>query len=244
MVWIASLARVGAAGDRLTALLTQEEQLRSSRFRNAVDRQRFTIGRALTRLAVASHLGCSAQQVGITIDDAGKPWLEPGRASLSFSIAHSGDLVVAALAARGAIGVDVESRGQTIDLEAVMPLACSVSESDTIRSLPTADRIHRFLVLWTLKEAFLKATGVGLAGNPAQVVFNLDDDRNPVLIAHPHSQGAAPPAPGWTFVLSPDVGGHVLALAFEAHDGDHNGIAPVLRDAGELLATSMGMQWP
>jgi 4'-phosphopantetheinyl transferase len=237
-IWIASLARSGAAADRLAALLTQEEQARGARLRNDIDRRRFTIGRALTRLAVAAERGCDAQEVAITVDAAGKPWLAPAPPPTSLSIAHGGDLVAVALAGHGALGVDVESRSQTIDLDGVLPIVCGAAELDAIRSLPVAARLQRFLLFWTLKEAFLKATGTGLGGAAQQVVFDLTDESSPVLVAAPGDDGGASSGAAWRFMLAPDLNGHVLALAFRIGDGHDIGSAPVLRDAGDLLDAS------
>jgi 4'-phosphopantetheinyl transferase len=229
------VAQCGAAASRLALLLTQEERGRAARLRNDVDRQRFAIGRALTRLAVASQRGCSALDIAISVDAAGKPWLAPGPAPTSLSIAHGGDLVAVALAGHGALGIDVESRSQAIDLDGVLPIVCSAAEQDAIGSLPPAARLQRFLLLWTLKEAFLKATGAGLGGAMERVVFDLVDETRPVLVAAPGDDGDAPSLAAWRFMLAPDLHDHVLALAFRPDEGLHADCVPVLRDAGDLL---------
>ncbi|MFC5498098.1 4'-phosphopantetheinyl transferase family protein [Caenimonas terrae] len=233
VAWIASLRRGAADAGRLADLLTPDERSRCERLGKAADRQRFTIGRVMTRLAVASQLGCSARDVAIEVDAAGKPWLRGAAAPLALSIAHGGDLVVVALAAGCALGTDVESRDQAIDLDAVLPLVCGPRERAAIEALPMTQRQDRFLLLWTLKEAMLKATGRGLAGDPTELEFDAGDDRHPVLLSHP-AQGASP----WRFFLSPDQQGHVLALAVESRSGHRGADAPLLRDAHPLLAAA------
>jgi 4'-phosphopantetheinyl transferase len=205
-------------------LLTPPERQRAERFRHAIDAHRFTLGRALTRLAVASQLGCSPREVRIELDSSGKPWLQDAAAALSLSISHGGGLVAVALA-HGAVGVDVEPRGQAIALDAVLPLVCAPAECEAIMALPQGERERRFLLLWTLKEALLKAAGTGLAGEPSQLVFDLGDEARPLLAGGEHAGRR------WGFMLDADVQGHVLALCAQA------GLAaPLLRDGGELLA--------
>jgi len=227
VVWLANLAEASVEDRHLAGLLTPDEQLRASRFRHPIDARRFTTGRALVRLAVASQLGCDPRNVRIAVDAAGKPWLEGAAAALSMSISHGGDLVAVALA-QGAVGVDVEKRWQAIALDDVMALVCAPAECEAINALPEGEREQRFLLLWTLKEALLKAAGTGLSGDPTLLVFDVETAGRPVL-----ADGSTHAGAGWTFMLDADVQGHVLALALSAGAGT---APPVLRDASVLLA--------
>lgn len=241
-VWIADLRRLGAAAERLAMLLSPEEQSRSLRFVHAADRRRFVTGRALARLAAASCLSCGPRDVAIVLEPGGRPGLDAGAASPSLSIAHAGELVAVALAARAAIGIDVEPIDRQLDLDGLAPLVCSEAESHAIRGLDPAARRERLLHLWTLKEACLKATGHGLSIEPREVVFEFRGDASPVLTNHPHASGPTRDVPHWSFVLLPDCAGHVLAVAQHWAPGDAPVAAPVIGAADRLLAPVLASQ--
>ena len=94
----------------------------------------------------------------VTYGENGKPFLAD--IPLSFSLSHSGEWVVCALADRE-VGCDVER---------VRPVRTAVAgryfrpeEAATIAAAPTPDeRYDRFFRYWTLKESFVKALGSGL----------------------------------------------------------------------------------
>ena len=85
---------------------------------------------------------------------------EPGEFSLSIS--HAGDTAVATLAplAGEQVGVDIECIQETdASFEAV---ALSPSERRRVESLRGMARWRAITTIWVIKEAFLKALGVGL----------------------------------------------------------------------------------
>lgn len=89
----------------------------------------------------------------------GKPYL-PGRPDVRFSLSHSGELVLCALS-DGEIGCDVE-RPRPFD-PALVRRFFHESEQRWLFSLPEGEQSAAFLRLWTLKESYLKALGLGLA---------------------------------------------------------------------------------
>ncbi len=62
----------------------------------------------------------------------------------------------------------------------------NAGEMEGIASLPTKiEQLRAFYRVWTLKEAYLKANGDGLAGGLDQVVVNLDPDDPELFLAFP-----------------------------------------------------------
>lgn len=93
----------------------------------------------------------------------GKPavW-RPSGCRLRFSVAHSGHLLVVALALDHDLGVDVELREHAARL---LPCERWVLTDDEAAWLPLAepDAIDSLLRTWVRKEALLKALGEGLS---------------------------------------------------------------------------------
>src|SRR5690554_1622339 len=89
-----------------------------------------------------------------------------------FNLSHADDALVIAVASHGRVGVDVESTQRAV--EDPMRLAQKYFHEDeaaALLALPEEQRLSRFLVLWTLKEACVKATGQGLANTLQEFSF-------------------------------------------------------------------------
>ena len=101
----------------------------------------------------------------------GKPFVE-GHPGVHFSVAHSPGALLCAVSGDGDVGVDVELQERTREraFSSLARLArryFSATEQAELAGLPdeTAQRA-RFLELWTLKEAYVKALGRGIAAAP------------------------------------------------------------------------------
>lgn len=118
--------------------------------------------RALVRSVLAGYLDAKPEALTFVLGVHGKPELESaGR--LRFNVSRSGSLGLIAVTRGRDVGVDVE---QIDSRRALGPIADRLFEADEaaeLRSLPEATRIRRFFELWTQKEAYAKALGVGLS---------------------------------------------------------------------------------
>lgn len=82
--------------------------------------------------------------------------------ALDFSVSRSAGLALCSVTRRRAIGVDVERimRGVAEDVshEGIL----SASELAALRTVPPGARDRAFFAVWTRKEAYAKARGLGL----------------------------------------------------------------------------------
>jgi phosphopantetheinyl transferase len=113
-------------------------------------------GRALLRIALQDWTGRPAVSHVVRAGASGKPECVGGP---EISVSHSRGLVVCALAPEGRIGVDVELPVSGRAIDGIADRYFSADERHWIGSRP-----ERFHMLWVLKEAYLKALGLGLAG--------------------------------------------------------------------------------
>lgn len=90
-------------------------------------------------------------------DDNGKLYL-PDHPHLYFNLAHSEQYAVCAVA-DVAVGVDIE-HGSDIDLDTAHSYFTG-QEYAYILEKPEPERITAFYELWTLKESYMKVTGLG-----------------------------------------------------------------------------------
>lgn len=169
-VWWATLADGEA---HLEALLSAAEQTRRTAYVQAGDRRRFLVGAAVVRLAAAACLSVDPRRLrvdrrcGTCGAQHGKPRL-PDHPGIDVSVSHTGELVAVALARGPRIGVDVEQIRE-IDVDELARSAFTSAEAAELAALPAAQRAAAFYRLWTRKESIVKALGVGITDDFAQV---------------------------------------------------------------------------
>ena len=128
--------------------------------------------RALLRSLVASVLGIPDETVMVAHEPGGpQRILVPSGAGLHLSSASRDGLAAVAIAARP-IGIDVE---RADPLAEVPWNVLHPAETAALRDLPKADRAEAFARLWSCKEAYLKAVGIGLHRDTRTVPVRMTD---------------------------------------------------------------------
>ena len=156
----------GVRGDRLLrlyeAMLSPDERGRYVRLKFAPNRHEFLITRALVRTVLARYLGVEPPSLRFEHGPFGRPEITP-RHDVRFNLSNSGGLVVCLVSESREVGVDVEPLARA---SAILELAAEVfspHELAALRALPREAQFSRALSLWTLKESYIKARGMGLA---------------------------------------------------------------------------------
>ena len=164
-VWALELGVAAAEARRLSDLLSPQERARADAFRREMHARRYTAGRGRLRELLAAYTESEPAALSLVEGPNGKP--ELGGADVRFNLAHSVDVGLCAVS-RNEVGVDVEVvEGRR--LSDWLVIAERFFHEDELRGLRgLADEPGRveFLRVWTLKEAVLKATGLGLATDP------------------------------------------------------------------------------
>jgi 4'-phosphopantetheinyl transferase len=146
------------------AVLSSDERERADRLRFETDRARYTIAHAYFRFVLAQHLGLTdPADVPLTSGANGEPLIASARAgALRCSLSHARDHVAVALAPT-AVGIDVEEYREGTEIERIAQRYFAPEEAAELRALEPDAARERFVQLWTCKEAFIKAIGLGLA---------------------------------------------------------------------------------
>jgi 4'-phosphopantetheinyl transferase len=206
------------AYDRWWELLSHDERGRASRFVLPADRHRFVVAHAALRL-ILSRYTCSAPTLlGFATNAYGRPELTTTSAGrpLRFNLSHTHGLVAVAVCRAYDIGIDVECMsGRAIaNLLDLAARFFSPLETAALRGLPNDQRDRRFLQVWTLKEAYIKARGLGLSIPLHAFSFDLADDSIPAIRIDP---SLGDDAHAWRFVAMQPTPRHWLAVAVRAH---------------------------
>ncbi|MFE9446527.1 4'-phosphopantetheinyl transferase family protein [Streptomyces sp. NPDC006602] len=136
-----------------------------SRYRTAREplvRSRLLGSRLLLRHVVAVVAGTEPGRVVVGRDGDGRPFLHRP-AGLDVGISHTAGMLVVGVARGRRIGVDVEASDRSLLAPGFAEKFCHPQELAELSGLRPAERNLRLVRLWTLKEAYTKALGVGLA---------------------------------------------------------------------------------
>jgi 4'-phosphopantetheinyl transferase len=162
-LWWARVASGRPDDHYAAALLSDDELARARRFLRAEDARRYIAARATLRRLLGAYLDVDPRGLRFEYGRHGKPRLsgDAGEA-LSFSVAHSVGAALFAFVRGRRIGVDLELIRDSAPLDVARQFFAA-DELCALFSLPAAGRGAAFYRCWTRKEAYLKATGLGLS---------------------------------------------------------------------------------
>ena len=212
-VWIAEPPAGRATWDAVgRELLSADERDRHQRFRRAADRDLFLAARVLVRTTLSRY--CEIEPAAWTFrsNQHGRPEIvnPDAPAGLRFNLSHTAGLIALLVHDQADGGIDVESLGRLDDFSGVARLTLTEAERAGVARLPPERREVAFYRLWTLKEAFAKATGRGLS-LPVKDFWFTALDEGPIRLG---CQEAIDPDPaGWRFTVRYPSDRHVLATA-------------------------------
>ncbi|MFM9922269.1 4'-phosphopantetheinyl transferase superfamily protein [Variovorax sp. H27-G14] len=168
-----------AWSNRCSALLEAHELRKQAAFHFARDRHQYLLTRALVRTVLSRYAPVAPQEWRFTANANGRPQLvDPGTVQtqgLEFNLSHTRGLVVMGVTRHAMLGVDAEYLSRPAPLS-ITDRVFSADESCALQSLPPARQPQRFYELWTLKESYVKARGLGMQIPLDQVGFLLDQE--------------------------------------------------------------------
>lgn len=146
-------------------LLPADELENLSRYRFATHKKRYLVGRALIRTILSRYMDIDPAQITLAREIHGRPFLpSPNKTgALQFNLSYTKGLVAVALISEGKVGIDVENTSVKIDCLEIAGNYFSPSEYHELKKLPKSQIKKRFFEFWTLKEAYMKARGLGLS---------------------------------------------------------------------------------
>lgn len=202
-IWAADLDRSGREHAALTATLSPDEGARAARFRHETHARRFINARGTLRTLLGRYLDRDPSGIQFRYT-AGKPALaDPGREPLHFNLAHADELALFAFTTAAEVGVDVERVAALPDARDIAVHYFAPDEIGQFMRAP--DEAAAFFRCWTRKEAFVKATGTGLAHPLHAFTVTVSADEPAAVVAVGDDPMEAPrwfmhhlePAPGF-----------------------------------------------
>lgn len=145
----------------LDSVLSRDEIQRAAKFHFPRDRNRFILAHRTLREILARYLDGEPGQLVFSTNEYGKPSLAGN--SIQFNLSHSGSIALLAVSPHYKVGIDVELERPQVEIESLGRRFFSPSEYSELMSLPGEQRAAAFFRYWSLKEAYIKAHGLGLS---------------------------------------------------------------------------------
>jgi 4'-phosphopantetheinyl transferase len=206
--------------------LSRGERARAERFAFDSGRRLLVVGHALVRWALSDAAPSVAPGDWVFATGGhGRPELDAEALSLPvklrFNLSHTRGLVACVVTESIDCGVDVERIDRQADVERLGQRVLTECERTDLAGRDPAARRSRFLAYWVVKEAYLKARGVGVSESLQRVELTLPDEVQGSL----HAVGARLQTPteddpdGWQMVVGMVWQTHLLAVALRTEDG-------------------------
>lgn len=166
--------------NNLANVLDFDEKNRFLAYIRDEDRWRFFLGRALLFFGLKTLFGLTTYE--LKLDPFGRPYLEfPRHFSFDFNISHSGRWVLCAFVQEGKVGVDIADLSEFGDYQVLFDAVLTPQEKALMDSICSSLKQKYFARYWTIKEAVLKFSGVGLQIEPTHICVDLSNYRCPKI---------------------------------------------------------------
>ena len=160
-VWLFDLDNLCQEIPAWERLLSEQETVRSKRYRFERDRLRFITRRGILRQLLGEYTGLEPSAITYHTNPQGK--LSLPFQPLKFNLSSCQNRVVFAFVMEKEIGVDLEQVHTFPELGRTAKYWLSPVEQAGLFTLAPEIQMEAFFHIWTQKEAFLKACGEGLS---------------------------------------------------------------------------------
>jgi 4'-phosphopantetheinyl transferase len=163
------------------AYLSPEERQRARAYQRDQDRFRFLANRGFLREVLGRYLQMPPAQVVFKTGPQGKLFLDTSvhPQGIYFNSARSEGIGLMAFCRNHEVGVDLELLRDDVDFESISHHFFTLREQALVQSAEGVERLRLFYTCWTLKEALLKAKGVGIAGGLDKLDMTLPETFGP-----------------------------------------------------------------
>lgn len=206
---------------RCERTLDPDELHRLERFHFERDRHLYRVAHTLLRTTLSRYVQISPASWRFRAGRHGRPEVVgPGAPhEIRFSLSHTQGLCACVVTNGVECGLDVELVRDFDNMMEVAAGCCSSDELAALSNAKTTDRARRFSQLWTLKEAYTKARGLGMQLPFQLCAFDLSANEevaprfDPALDDRPNS---------WQFLTTSIAPRHQLAVAIRRQRNDRD----------------------
>ena len=175
--------------NELFQILNENEKIKSKSFIQQRDQQNYIISHAYLRLLLTKYYPNISPKLWIfSKNNYGKPFLsKEHNINLYFNISHTYSAVAYILTRSNICGIDIEEDRNIILDEQIINLTLSDKEKAIYQISKNKNSL--FYRFWTLKEAYLKACGIGLSQRIQQTDYSSINDIDSEAFVTFHQEG-------------------------------------------------------
>jgi 4'-phosphopantetheinyl transferase len=167
-VYFAETKDLSSVFPDLYNFISYDEKLKADKFKHGRTRETYISCHAILRLVLAQYLNVKPSDLIFQVGANGKPGLVGN--PVFFNITHTNDAFAIVVFKDSPVGLDLERINRKIDIHSIIKTYFSKDEREYILKPSTdLETKDRFFLLWTRKEAMLKALGVGIIDKLSQV---------------------------------------------------------------------------
>lgn len=164
VIWQARLDIAPADQWKFLVILSPNEQERAQRYHFKRDRDRFIAARGILRTLLSDYLNTSACRIHFLYNDFGKPFLGVGECGdIQFNLSHSDGIAVYVFTQGQEAGIDIERIRPIENQQQIIQRYFAPAEQLFFATVPPQSKDEAFFRLWTRKEAYVKALGLGMS---------------------------------------------------------------------------------
>lgn len=182
-IWQADVQDMSSQLLLYESYLSVVEMARANRFVSARLRDDFILAHGWMRQVLAMYLCCEPEKLQFADNGHGKPMLESG--DIRFNLSHSAGCVVLAVCRGVDVGVDVQFKDDRVDLLGIARRFFAPEEVRWLEQTPQSLRQDVFYRIWSLKEAYIKAVGVGMSLPLQDFAFGQGENDDVKLLRQP-----------------------------------------------------------
>ena len=167
-VYIAKTEELHSHYNDLLKYISPGEQLRAGKFLQEENRMTFVACHSVLRLLLSRSLHVSPLEIEYMLGKNNKPGLVGN--PVHFNVTHTKNAFAIAISRDVYVGIDLENTDRNVNIQSIVNYYFSSKERDFILSPKSESaRRKRFFLLWTRKEALLKAFGTGIIEELSEV---------------------------------------------------------------------------
>lgn len=196
---------------RLTAILSEEELNRCRRFHFPADRHQYLVSHALVRMSLSTYVDIPAADWRFSHGQHGRPEVaNPAVPPLRFNLTHTAGLAACVVTLKDDCGIDAEEISVRHNPLGVAKRMFSKAETRALEQLEGQAHLEHFFTRWTLREAYVKARGIGISFPTRKLTFSVNEDDCVEVSFHPSIDDRRD---NWHFQLLKPTEEHITAIA-------------------------------
>jgi len=172
----------------MKSISSKNEISKSNKFQTADLRNRYTICRGILRILIGKYLNIHPSDIKFSYNDCGKPSVlnVPTNSPFGINVSHSENYCAIAISNHENTGIDIEKINVIKNVHKIANRYFGKEESIFIKSNLSINTFTKFYKIWTRKEAFYKAIGVGILAIEEKGYPPMYKDYSSININVPH----------------------------------------------------------